>query len=195
MAKIYLFFGPQGSGKSTQAEKLSVYLGVPYFNTGDQLRALSQSNTPQGVAVAESMKKGELVDDGTMRSLFSSFVENNDVSRGFVADGFPRKSSQLELLESLAQEYGWEVSGIFIDIKDETVEERLSHRLIIMNGEQVRREDDQPDILKKRLAAYRHDTVPIINWLKSQGELVMIDGEPGIDVVFNEVIQAINGQH
>lgn len=190
MQKVYLLFGPQGSGKSTQAEKLSAYLGIPYFNTGELLRSLAQTNTPQGVAVAESMKNGQLVPDDILRTVFTDFISQNDLTHGFVADGFPRVSAQLDLLEKLAKEYDWDILGIFIDINDQTVSERLSHRTIIVNGVETRREDDQPEILKKRLEAYRHDTLPIIDWLTKKGKMVKIDGEPSIDEVFAEVTKA-----
>lgn len=194
MKKVYLLFGPQGSGKSTQAEKLAAYLDVPYLNTGELLRNIAQTNTPQGIAVAESMKNGQLVPDDVLRSLFTDFIGQNDLTQGFVADGFPRVSTQLNLLSELSEEYDWNILGIFIDIKDKTVSERLSHRTITVNGVETRREDDQPDILQKRLEAYRHDTLPIIEWLTKKGKMVKIDGEPGIDEVFSEVIKAVE-QH
>lgn len=192
MKKVYLFFGPQGSGKSTQAQKLAAYLDVPYFNTGEKLRELASQNSPQGMAVAQAMKEGKLVSDDILKELFSSFVAERNLNNGFVADGFPRESAQLQLLEQLATEYDWQIIGIFINIKDETVNERLAHRTITVNGVETRREDDEPAILQKRLAAYRHDTVPIINWLKAHNEVVEIDGEPSIDDVFAAVLQAVS---
>ena len=194
MSRIYLFFGPQGSGKSTQAKKLSDYLSLPYFNTGDRLRMLAETNSALGNAVAQTMITGDLVGNDILRQLFVDFIENNDVNRGFVTDGFPRSSTQLTLLEQLSDEYSWDILAVYVNIKDETVSTRLAHRTVIINGVETRREDDSEIALKHRLEIYRKDTVPIINWLKSKGEVLEIDGEPDVDQVFKEVLAAISSR-
>lgn len=188
---VYLMFGPQGSGKSTQGERLAEYLNIPYFDAGAALRELAQSGTPVGNDVAQRMKAGRLVSNETLRDLFAAFIDQHDCSRGLVTDGFPRNEVQIELLEELSKQHHWQILGVNIEISDDTARRRLASRKILVDGQLVSRDDDQPEIVSKRLETFRRETAPIISWLKSRGEILTIDGEPSIDEVTETVKAAV----
>lgn len=196
MTTVYLMFGPQGSGKSTQGERLAAALQVPYFDAGKSLRALAASDSDTGRQVEQLMEKGELVPNSVLKSLFYSFMETNNCTNGMVTDGFPRNEVQIELLDELARDHHWQIIGVFIDIDDETAKERLAKRTIIVDGQEQTRDDDKPEIVAKRLETYRRETVPVINWLKTHWQLIHIDGKPDIDTVADAVKAAVlnNGQ-
>lgn len=190
---VYLVFGPQGSGKSTQAKLLSEQLNLPYFDAGDQLRQFVETDSEQALNVREQMQNGRLVSNDLLRQLFTNFMEQHNCKRGMVADGFPRNLKQVELLNELALSHYWNVQGIYIDISDDVAKERLSKRFTIVNGEKVVRSDDQPAIVEKRLQVFKRETLPIIEYLRIHHTLHSIDGQPSISDVHISVMKAING--
>lgn len=189
---VYLIFGPQGSGKSTQGEHLATTLNLPYFDAGTSLRALAKSGSEEGIRVEQIMERGELVPNAVLKSLFYSFMKENDCTRGMVADGFPRNEVQIELLDELARDHHWEIIGIFIEIDDTVAKERLAKRTIIVDGQEQKRDDDQPEIVQKRLDTFRRETLPVIEWLKTNWVLLTIDGQPSVDEVSAAVLSAIH---
>mgnify|MGYP001575065889 CR=1 FL=1 len=191
MTTVYLMFGPQGSGKSTQGENLAEELKLPYFDAGANLRTLAKSQTDEGRALEKLMEEGKLVPNKVLKTLFYSFIKNNDCEKGLVADGFPRNEVQIELLDELAHDHRWQIVGIFINIDDETAKQRLSKRTIIVNGQAQTRDDDKPEIVSKRLATFRRETLPVVNWLRTNWKLLEIDGQPSVDEVSQSVMKAV----
>lgn len=188
---IYAFFGRQGSGKSTQAKLLADKLHLPYFNTGNELRVVSQENSELGQEVKKIMQQGALVDSKIICRLFDSFLEDNDISRGIVTDGFPRNDQQYRYLKKIAHQKGMAVVAIEVDIDENTAYERIRSRVIIVAGKKVMREDDRPEIVKQRLANYQNETVPLLARFKSDFVLYTVDGMPSIEIVFDNVLEAL----
>lgn len=193
MTKVYIIFGKQGSGKTTQGERLAKILGIPYFESGDILRELSTHDTKEGHLIKETMLTGELVPDYIVRRIFDKFVEENNCAvTGFVSEGFPRTLVETGLLKELAEEYHWEIIGIDILISDQTAKDRLKHRLVVTDGKEAKRDDDKPRIIEERLESYRQNTAPVIDWIKLQYKMIEINGEPGLNEVTEEIKQKIN---
>lgn len=184
---VYLVFGPQGSGKSTQAEYLADYLKLPFFDSGEQLRSLAHNHGELANLIRETMLQGQLVPNKVLRQVFSRFLTEHDCRRGLVIDGFPRTMEQGELLKELTIENGWELIVIYIDITDQTAQERLMKRYTVIDGKKVVREDDQPAIVAKRLALFKQETLPVIEWLSDNYRYHHIDGEPSRESVFAAV--------
>lgn len=188
---MYLVFGPQGSGKSTQAQYLSEHLRLPFFDSGEQLRQLSQSHGELAEKIRQIMLEGKLVPNDILRQIFNQFIAWHDCSKGLVIDGFPRTMEQGKLLEELTKEQDWDLVVLYVDISDATAKERLMKRHTVVSGKKVMREDDQPAIVAKRLAVFKQETLPVIEWLSQNHRYQKIDGEPSREVVFEAIKKAI----
>jgi len=195
MTKVpcYLIFGPQGSGKSTQAEMLAAKLGLPFFDSGKQLREMVTKGGETAEQVGKIMQTGQLVPNEILRQIFDEYIHSHDCSRGLVMDGFPRNMTQTQLFSDLARDYSWEVTAFYVAISDETAKERLSKRYQVIDGKKVFRQDDKPAIVAKRLAVFKQETMPVIKWLKEHYDVHEIDGEPPREKVFENIIEKING--
>ncbi len=188
---VYLVFGPQGSGKTTQAEYLSEHLELPFFDSGEQLRTIAHGQGELSAKIRQIMLEGKLVPNDILRRIFQQFLASHSSSNGLVIDGFPRTMEQAKLLEELTQEHHWELAIIFVDIKDTTAHARLMSRHTVVEGKKVVREDDQPAIVAKRLAVFKAETVPVIESLAKLHRYYQIDGEPSRDEVFKAIKKAI----
>lgn len=189
--KVYLVFGAQGSGKSTQAKLLSEKLNIPFFDAGNELRTFAHSGTEEAEIVKEKMAKGQLVSNSTLRQLMESFIAKHAVEGSIVVDGFPRNVVQLELLEEMVAELGWDIVAIFVELDDETAKKRLADRFQMIDGQKVRRQDDQPAIVEKRLAVFRRETLPVIDEIEEKFTLIKADGLPSIDQIHQEILEKI----
>jgi len=190
--KAYLFFGPQGSGKTTQAQTAADQLGLPFFDTGDQLRLIAAHPSDLGKQISEAMSQGRLLENTLLRQVLESFIAQHDISGGIVMDGFPRTVEQCHLLDELQQEHGWQIIGVYIDITDEESKERLAKRKIIVDGVEQSRPDDQPEIVAKRLANFKQQTLPAIEYIKNRYQLISIDGQPPIEEVAKTIAEALH---
>ncbi len=188
---MYLFFGAQGSGKSTQAEILADKLELPIYNTGNELRKFISGDSDEARRVHEIVTSGALVESSVIEKIFREFIKNNDVSRGIVLDGLPRNMEQCPLVEGVANEHDWPMVAVYIEITDQTAKNRISKRTVIVNGKEEMREDDKPEILEKRLATFKAETLPVLNWFKCHQKLVIIDGEPKIEDVTKLMLEAV----
>lgn len=191
--EVNIFFGLQGSGKGTQASKLAEYRKVPYFEAGQELRNFTQSKARGAISVREIMMKGQLVPNHYLKELFTEFIADHDCSKGLVIDGFPRNIAQVELLEELAAEHGWEIEIIEIIISPETALIRAANRVAIVDGKEVKRDDDKPEIIKKRIETFHQQTVPIIKLLEKKHRYVKVDGEPDINTIAKRIQNSRNG--
>jgi adenylate kinase len=195
-----LIFGPQGSGKGTQAELIARSYGLPYISTGDIFRYNLKNNTPLGQEVAQYVNAGHLVPDELTNKLVVDRLSQPDCVPGFVLDGYPRNIAQQHFLTGLT-----EINhAIVIEVSDEQAINRLSGRLACKCGlsyhteynppkvagrcdrcgnELFRRDDDQPEAIKQRLALYHSETEPVFVEYKQQGKLSVVNGEQSIDAV------------
>ena len=189
---VYLVFGPQGSGKSTQAEFLSTKLKLPFFDSGSELRRIAEGESEIAVELSTTLKHGALVSNDILEDIFEEFISNHNCENGMVIDGFPRTIEQAKLLSKLSHKYNWEIVSFFVDISDETAKNRLSKRYKLVNGKKVFRSDDKPEVVSKRLELFKQETLPVIDWLAGEYVLHRIDGEPSRDEVFKEILSNIN---
>lgn len=191
----WIVFGPQGSGKSTQAEKLAEQLKCPLFEAGLQIRQLIESGSPAGQRAHEATTNGQLIPNDILKQLIIDFLAAVDARDCIVFDGFPRNIEQCEVLHDLADQYQWQVTGLFIEISDEIAKERLANRFTVVDGQKVFREDDTPAVVAKRLATFKRETLPIVTWLETHYRVITINGQPPIPEVTTNIfaqVQEVN---
>ncbi len=185
-----ILLGPPGAGKGTQAQRLVSKYRIAQLSTGDMLRAAVAVGTPVGLRAKAIMDRGELVPDDVVVAIIADRIDQADAKRGFVLDGFPRTVPQAQALDRLLAERGLELDGV-IELKvDETILiKRIETRVAQMaaRGEKLRA-DDNPDVLRGRLVAYRAQTAPLTDYYASKGMLKIVDGMAAID----DVTKAIN---
>ncbi len=182
-----LLLGPQGSGKGTQAARISEAYGIAHVATGDMLRAAIADGTELGRRIKAVYDRGELVPDELMIELIRERLEEEDARDGFVLDGFPRTMAQARALDEMLRDLGRELSVVFeLQISDEACMVRLLKR-----AELEGRPDDTPEAIRKRLELYHSQTEPLVEYYRAQGNLVGIHAERSIDEVFEEIQQAL----
>jgi len=183
-----LLLGPQGSGKGTQAARISEAYGLAHIATGDMLRHAIEDGTGLGRKVKPIYDRGELVPDELMVDLIRTRLADEDANGGFVLDGFPRTMQQAHALDEMLRDLGRELSIVFqLQISDTACMERLLKR-----GEMEGRADDITEAISKRLEIYHAETEPLVEYYRAQGKLVGIHAERSIDAVFEEIQQALD---
>jgi adenylate kinase len=185
-----ILLGPPGAGKGTQAQRLVEKHGIVQLSTGDMLRAAVAAGTPVGLRAKAIMERGELVPDEVVVAIIADRIDQPDAKRGFVLDGFPRTVKQAEALEHLLAEHGMELDGVIeLKVDEAILLKRIEKRVAEMTarGEKIRA-DDNPEVLKGRLEAYRRQTAPLTHHYSDTGALKTVDGMAPID----EVTEAID---
>ena len=204
-----VLLGPPGSGKGTQGERLQSDLDLPYYATGDILRAAVRDETDIGRDAKAYMDKGDLVPDGVIIDVIAERIASHEAEDGFILDGFPRTVRQADaLLAKLDELRSRLTAAILISVPDEEVVRRLSGRRTCSNGhifhvdfdppekdgvcdvcgEELRvRDDDKPQVVKHRLEQYREKTEPLVEWYSERGLLERIDGSKPPDDVYEDV--------
>ena len=162
--KIIMIGGP-GSGKSTYSEIITRKLNIPHIYTGDMMRALAKTNTPDGQKVKDLLSKGQFAPLDIVINAVKNRVSKPDAQKGYVFDGFPRNVEQAERMEEEGIEYDYVVNLV---VSEEEIIKRLTAR---------GREDDKPEIIKKRLAVYEKETRPLLDYYKN--EIINIKAEGG----------------
>jgi adenylate kinase len=215
-----VLIGPPGSGKGTQAVRIAERLSIPHISTGDILRAAVKAQSPLGRAVAQTLAVGALVSDEIMTDLVRDRLAADDTTRGFILDGFPRTEGQARALDTMRPPDSLRV--ILIVVADEAIVRRLSSRRVCdacaitqsvapgdetekeacpyCGGNLVRRVDDHPDTVRRRLATYALVARPVVDFYRarygSEGSagFVAIDGLRHADVVTNEIVAFVTGR-
>ena len=162
--KVIMIGGP-GSGKSTYSEIITRKLNIPHIYTGDMMRALAKTNTPDGQKVKDLLSKGQFAPLDIVINAVKDRVSKPDAQKGYVFDGFPRNVEQAERMEEEGIEYDYVVNLV---VSEEEIIKRLTAR---------GREDDKPEIIKKRLAVYEKETRPLLDYYKN--EIINIKAEGG----------------
>ncbi len=170
----FIFLGPQGSGKSTQAKMLSENLTIPYIDMGQTFRDKAKDGSEDGKTIKASLDSGELVpDEITIRTLNEKLNEEK-FQHGFILDGYPRNRAQLEGLNK-------NINKVFyVKVSDQEAIKRLSLRA---------RHDDTEELLKRRLDIYHGKTEPLLSIFREKGVLIDINGEKSIKAVNKEVLE------
>jgi adenylate kinase len=177
-----ILLGPPGAGKGTQAQRLVDQHGLVQLSTGDMLRAAVKAGTPVGLKAKDIMARGELVPDEIVVAIVSDRVDEPDARKGFILDGFPRTVPQAEALDRLLAEKGLRLDAVVeLKVDEGKMIQRIEKRIADAKarGEPVRADDD-PEVLKRRLGAYRAQTAPLIDYYGKKGTLKSIDGMASI---------------
>ncbi|HET9718197.1 MAG TPA: adenylate kinase [Pseudolabrys sp.] len=185
-----ILLGPPGAGKGTQAQRLTTRYKIVQLSTGDMLRAAVAAGTPVGLRAKSIMEKGELVPDDVVVAIVAERIDQPDARRGFVLDGFPRTVPQAEALDRLLADRGLKLDAVIeLKVDEGILLDRIERRVaeMLSRGEKIRA-DDNPEVLKGRLAAYRAQTAPLTDYYSRKGLLEAVDGMASID----EVTAAIN---
>ena len=201
-----ILLGPPGSGKGTQGERLQEDLELPYYATGDILRAAVRDQSAVGVEAKAFMDRGDLDPDEVLIGIIAERLESGEADHGFILDGFPRTVPQAEALDSKLHELGRSLSAaVLIDASDEEIVRRISGRRVsvkdghvyhvdfnppkvegicdIDGSELIVRDDDKSDVVRHRLTQYHEKTAPLVDYYKKQGLLNVIDGTKDPDRV------------
>jgi adenylate kinase len=180
-----ILLGPPGAGKGTQAQRLIAKHGIVHLSTGDVLRAAAAAGTPVGLRAKSIMDRGELVPDEVVVAIIADRIDQPDAKRGFVLDGFPRTVPQAQALDRLLAERGLKLDAVIeLKVDEGILLQRIEKRVAdtTARGEKVRA-DDNPEVLKGRLAAYRERTAPLAGYYAGKGMLKSVDGMAPIDEV------------
>jgi adenylate kinase len=182
-----LVLGPQGSGKGTQAKRISAEYGVPHVSTGDIFRAAIADGSELGRRVEPILASGALVPDELTVSLIRERLAAPDARDGFVLDGFPRTIAQAEALDETLVETGQTLDAVlFFDLDDDVATERLRGRAL-----EEGRDDDTPAVIAHRLAVYHEQTEPVVEHYRATGKLVPLHAERSVGEVFAEIQAAL----
>ena len=186
-----ILFGPPGSGKGTQSEKLIASYGFKHLSTGDLLRSELANKTPLGLEAKKFMDKGQLVPDEVVIGMISSAMDNNPEVNGFLFDGFPRTAAQAEALDKLLSLNKTEIGLVlFLQVPEEELVARLTHR-----GKTSGRSDDADEnIQRNRLQVYRRDTLPVADYYRNFDKVVEIEGVGTIEDIFDKLCSEINSR-
>lgn len=182
-----VFFGPNGSGKGTQAALLKAELRVPHISTGDLLRAAVKAGTTLGLKAKAVMEAGKLVSDAIVLGMLEERISQPDAGGGFILDGYPRNLAQCAALEELLARIGQPLDvAIELDVPDSAILARCEIRY-----KAEHRPDDDPDIVRKRLDVYREQTAPVARHFADLGKLVTVDGVGEVDEVFARILRVL----
>ena len=205
-----VLLGPPGSGKGTQGERLQEDLRLPYYATGDILRAAVRAETEVGLSAKAYMDRGDLVPDDVIVGVIADRIDSAEALDGFILDGFPRTTPQAEALDAKLKEMGRAVNAVLlIDVGDEELVRRLGgRRTCAANGhvfhvgfnppeqdgvcaldgsELIVRDDDKPEVIRKRLQTYHEKTEPLVDYYDQRSVLRRIAGEAPPDEVGEEI--------
>jgi adenylate kinase len=204
-----ILLGPPGSGKGTQGETLQTDLELPYYATGDILRAAVRDGTEIGKQAKEYMDRGDFVPDDVMVGVIAERIDQPEAADGFILDGFPRTIAQAEALDAKMGELGRELTAvILIEVSEEEIVRRLSGRRTCPNGHVFHvefdppekegvcdvcgqalqtREDDKPEVVRHRLGQYEEKTKPLIDYYEQRGLLERVNGEQAPDEVGDQI--------
>jgi adenylate kinase len=180
-----ILLGPPGAGKGTQAQRLVSKHGIVQLSTGDMLRAAVKAGTPVGTQVRHIMDRGDLCPDELVVAIVADRIEEPDAKNGFILDGFPRTVAQAEALERMLREKHMELDAVVeLQVDEAILVKRIESRIAetLARGEPLRKDDD-PEVLKTRLHAYRNQTAPLIHYYRDKGLLRTVDGMASIDAV------------
>ncbi|MDD5569938.1 MAG: adenylate kinase [Bacteroidales bacterium] len=183
-----VIFGPPGSGKGTQSEKLIEKYNLVHLSTGDILRAEVKGATPLGLKVKGIMERGELVSDEIIIEILLDRVSKSKNAKGFIFDGFPRTIVQAEKLDQNLNNNKTPITlTVALDVPEDVLMKRLLHR-----AQQTGRTDDTEDVIKNRIEVYKKQTFPLLDYYKKQNKLSMIQGVGTIDEIFVKVSEKID---
>ena len=186
-----ILFGPPGSGKGTQSEKLILKYGLKHLSTGDLLRSEIHRETALGLEAKNFMDKGQLVPDEVVIGMISSALDDNLDAKGFLFDGFPRTSAQAEALDKLME---LKDHGIAVMLALDVSEEELVKRLLKRGETSGRSDDTNEQVIRARITEYRNKTEAVADYYRQFDKVVMVKGEGSIDEIFENLSKEIDSR-
>ncbi len=209
-----ILLGPPGAGKGTQATRIVEKYGIPHISTGDIFRENIKKGTPLGLKAQEYMNKGELVPDDLVIEIATTRLLEDDCSKGFLLDGFPRTVHQAEKLDEFLAAHGRKVDLVLdIEVEKEELMVRLTGRRVckscgesfhVVNippktegvcdrcgGELFQRADDNEETCANRIEVYNSQTKPLVDYYTDKGNIAIIDGAAGLDNVFTSIVNVV----
>lgn len=212
-----LLMGPPGAGKGTQAAQLVEKYHISHISTGDMFRAAVKEGTELGKQAKACMDAGQLVSDDITIGIVKERIAKPDCQQGFILDGFPRTTHQADALDRCLSELGIRLDRVInITVRDAELAHRMTGRRIckgcgatyhisfnppakqgicdVDGGELYQRADDSEETVNKRLAVYKAQTQPLIEYYQDKGLYTEINGEQPIDKVFTDIVQSLKGE-
>jgi len=214
MRDFFVFLGPPGAGKGTQAKVVAARLGIPQISSGDIFRENLKNQTELGILANEYIKVGELVPDDVTISMIRERISRTDCDAGAILDGFPRTPAQAKALDEILKETGCKINKVpYVKVPEKVLVARLSGRLTCRaeghifhkvhnpprefgvcdfdGTELYQREDDKPETVARRIRVYEEQTRPLIEYYLNRGILVEVDGDRSIDLVTSDLINLL----
>jgi adenylate kinase len=188
-----ILLGPPGAGKGTQAQRLVQKHGIVQLSTGDMLRAAVKAGTSIGLRAKVIMDRGELVPDEVVVAIVEERISEPDARNGFILDGFPRTVPQAVALDKMLKSKGLKLDGVIeLKVDGNILQQRIENRIreAAMRGEPTRSDDD-PEVLKRRIEAYKEQTAPLIDYYRWQSSLKSVDGMASIEAVASAIDRAL----
>ena len=183
-----ILFGPPGSGKGTQSQRLIEKYGLKHLSTGDLLRSEIAQQTPLGIEAKNFMDKGQLVPDEVVIGMISTALETNPNVPGFLFDGFPRTDAQAEALDKLLQ---LKKTSIALMLALDVSEEELIKRLLNRGQSSGRSDDTNEAVIRSRIHEYESKTKPVADYYAGFDKVVHIKGEGSVDEIFDALCKEI----
>jgi adenylate kinase len=184
-----ILFGPPGSGKGTQSDRLVEKYGLIHLSTGHLLREEIANKTPLGLEAKGFMDKGQLVPDEVVIGIVGSYFDNHKEAKGFLFDGFPRTVAQAQALDKLLELKKTAIAAVLaLEVSDEELIKRLLNR-----GKTSGRSDDTDEtVIRKRFAVYNNETTPVADHYRKAKKFVAIKGEGSVEDIFKSISEAID---
>lgn len=184
-----ILFGPPGSGKGTQSDKLVEKYGLIHLSTGNLLREEIANKTPLGIEAKKFMDHGQLVPDEVVIGMVDSFFDKHKGAVGFLFDGFPRTVAQAQALDKLLTLKKTDIATV---LSLDVTEEELVKRLLNRGKTSGRSDDTNEDVIRKRFSVYTNETTPVADYYKKAKKLKLIHGEGSVDEINAALRQAID---
>jgi adenylate kinase len=184
---VFIFFGPPGAGKGTQASLLAKKSSIPHLSTGDILRKKLLDTDLLSSKLRQIMDSGNLVSDEILNEIIANRLNEKDCVKGFILDGYPRTITQKNFLEDYLSDKNIVVSKIFeLKLEEKLIADRIKSRSLIEG-----REDDKDNVIKIRISKYIEETKPLTDFYSTKYSKIYykIDGNQEIEIIHNNILK------
>jgi adenylate kinase len=186
-----ILFGPPGSGKGTQSDRLVSKYGLIHLSTGNLLREEIAQKTPLGLKAKRFIDKGQLVPDEVVIGMVDSYFDKHKNAVGFLFDGFPRTVAQASALDNLMERKNTNIASV---LALEVSEDELVKRLLNRGKTSGRSDDSDEEVIRQRFAVYNNETTPVAEHYKKRGKFQPVKGEGSVEDIFESICEAIDGK-